>query len=190
MEKVSPPTPPHGDNSTLPPAFLPEKEKDLDSNLESPSRSTSHDASRLDPASLPNDTLHPTQSSHSAQLSLSSVVPVDIRVRALGVSVDTHPRNLHSADGLTNLFRPKPLAESRWRPLLDNVSADMDRGTLTAIIGGSGSGKTTMLNLMSGRMGDGGGRLRARGAATFNGGHLGGVRSAYVMQQEIGRAHV
>ncbi|OBT84548.1 hypothetical protein VE02_06800 [Pseudogymnoascus sp. 03VT05] len=185
MEKDSPPTPPHGDTSTPPPAFLPEKEKDLESNLESPSRSTSHEASRLDPTNFPKNALQPIQSSHSAQLSLSSVVPVDIRVRALGVSVDTHPRNLHSADGLTNLFRPKAPAESRWRPLLDNVSADMERGTLTAIIGGSGSGKTTMLNLMSGRMGDGGGRLRARGSATFNGGLLGGVRSAYVMQQDV-----
>ncbi|KFY21692.1 hypothetical protein V493_07191 [Pseudogymnoascus sp. VKM F-4281 (FW-2241)] len=182
MEKVSPPTPPPGDSSSPPPAFLSEKETELD--FESPSRGTSQEVSRLDPTSLP-DALDPIQSSHSAQLSLSSVVPVDIRVRALGVSVDTQPRNLHSADGLTNLFRRKPLVETRWRPLLDNVSADMERGTLTAIIGGSGSGKTTMLNLMSGRMGDGGGRLRARGVAMFNGGLLGGVRSAYVMQQDV-----
>ncbi|KFY96960.1 hypothetical protein V500_02253 [Pseudogymnoascus sp. VKM F-4518 (FW-2643)] len=110
MEKDAHP-PPHGDTSTPPPAFLSEKEKDLDSSLKTPSRSTSLEASRIDPTSLPSDALHPVQSAHSAQLSLSSVVPVDIRVRAIGVSVDTHPRNFHSADGFTNLFRAKPPAD-------------------------------------------------------------------------------
>ncbi|KFY05634.1 hypothetical protein V491_09080, partial [Pseudogymnoascus sp. VKM F-3775] len=81
MEKVPPPTPPHGDDSIPPAAFLLQKEKDLD--IESASRSTSHEASRLDHPRLQN-ALHPVQSAHSAQISLSSVVPVDIRVRALG----------------------------------------------------------------------------------------------------------
>jgi ABC-type multidrug transport system ATPase subunit len=60
----------------------------------------------------------------------------------------------------------------------------MQSGTLTAIIGGSGSGKTSLLNQMSGRMH--GNRLSVSGRTLFNGNEdASGVRSAYVIQQDI-----
>ncbi|KAG9230040.1 P-loop containing nucleoside triphosphate hydrolase protein [Amylocarpus encephaloides] len=60
----------------------------------------------------------------------------------------------------------------------------MQAGTLSAIIGGSGSGKTTMLNTMAERMTSG--RLSFEGSTTFNGTTgIKNVRSAYVMQQDV-----
>lgn len=35
--------------------------------------------------------------------------------------------------------------------LLNNISASFEPGTLTAIMGASGAGKTTMLNMLAGR---------------------------------------
>jgi ABC-type multidrug transport system ATPase subunit len=57
-------------------------------------------------------------------------------------------------------------------------------GTLTAILGGSGSGKTSLLNQMSGRMQ--GKRLSTSGRTYFNGSNdPTSIRSAYVIQQDI-----
>lgn len=125
--------------------------------------------------------LHKTNSNGN-EISLSEVEPVDICVRNLGARVDVYPRNL-TLDGIQNIIKPPPPGTEKWKTLLDNVSADFPRGTLTAIIGGSGSGKTTMLNIMSRRMMSG--RLETHGTASFNGKGLETVRSAYVMQQDI-----
>jgi ABC-type multidrug transport system ATPase subunit len=60
----------------------------------------------------------------------------------------------------------------------------MPSGTLTAILGGSGSGKTSLLNQMSGRMQ--GKRLSTSGRTYFNGSDdPTSIRSAYVIQQDI-----
>lgn len=128
--------------------------------------------------------LHPIHSTHTNHLSLSEVEPVNIAIRSLGCSVNLQPRNLYTVDGIKNLVLPgkKPQGD-KWKSLLSNVSADLPACSLTAIIGGSGSGKTTMLNILSARMS--GPLLRTQGTATFNGGSLEGVRSAYVMQQDI-----
>ena len=75
-----------------------------------------------------------------------------------------------------------PIALSKR--ILYSASASMPTGTLTAIIGGSGSGKTTMLNTMAERMTSG--RLTFGGTTTFNGMKgVNSIRSAYVMQQDI-----
>jgi len=173
------------------------KQKDLEFNTETAaSRRTSQDASPPDSASgaqacSKEYDLHPIYSTHSNHISLSEVEPVDICVRSLGVRVDIQPRNLYTPEGLKNSL-PTSVRDSlfsdseggeKWKSLLDNVSADMPRGTLTAIIGGSGSGKTTMLNIMAQRMASS--RLQPRGTTTFNGQKLENVRSAYVMQQDI-----
>ena len=65
----------------------------------------------------------------------------------------------------------------------------MPPGSLTAIIGGSGSGKTSLLNVMAGRM-EGGtaakGRLKISGSITFNEvPSIRRIQTAYVMQQDI-----
>lgn len=128
--------------------------------------------------------LQPIHSIHANHLSLSEVSPVDIGIRSLGCSVNLQPRNLYTVDGIKNLLLPSKAPKGdKWKSLLENVSADLPAGSLTAIIGGSGSGKTTMLNILSSRMS--GPLLRTSGTATFNGGTLEGVRSAYVMQQDI-----
>jgi ABC-type multidrug transport system ATPase subunit len=56
--------------------------------------------------------------------------------------------------------------------------------SLTAILGGSGSGKTSLLNVIAGRMR--GSRIRVSGSTTFNGqDDIDRIRSAYVMQQDV-----
>jgi ABC-type multidrug transport system ATPase subunit len=123
-------------------------------------------------------------STHANNLSLSDVDPVDVQVRDLAVTVDISP----SAFSLSN-YLPRKQSQNGTPPantkqILHSVSASMPAGTLTAIIGGSGSGKTTMLNSMAERMASG--RLSFVGTTTFNGMRgVNSVRSAYVMQQDV-----
>jgi ABC-type multidrug transport system ATPase subunit len=122
----------------------------------------------------------------SNHLSLSEVEPVDVQIRNLAVNVDISP----SAFSLENLRLRKRKQhqdgepEAERKQILHSVSASMPAGSLTAIIGGSGSGKTTMLNTMAERMTSS--RLAFGGTTTFNGMEgVNSVRSAYVMQQDV-----
>jgi phospholipid/cholesterol/gamma-HCH transport system ATP-binding protein len=45
------------------------------------------------------------------------------------------------------------------RPILKNLSLSIPRGKVTAILGGSGTGKTTILNIIGGRLKPAGGRV-------------------------------
>ncbi|KAH7091129.1 ABC transporter-like protein [Paraphoma chrysanthemicola] len=120
------------------------------------------------------------ESHHDNNISLHAVEPVSVRLEHLSVSVDEAP------NALGGLFAKKQDAPNRShvKTILDDVSAEMPSGTLTAIIGGSGSGKTSLLNQMSGRMQ--GKRLAASGRTLFNGAaDPSSVRSAYVIQQDI-----
>jgi ABC-type multidrug transport system ATPase subunit len=126
--------------------------------------------------------LQTLSSTHANYISLSDVDPVDVQVRGLAVTVDISP-----AFSLSN-FLPRKRKEgtptSTAKQILYSVSASIPAGTLTAIIGGSGSGKTTMLNTMAERMTSG--RLSFAGTTTFNGMKgVNSVRSAYVMQQDV-----
>ncbi|KAK8227206.1 ABC transporter-like protein [Phyllosticta capitalensis] len=119
-------------------------------------------------------------------ISLREVAPITVRVRNLTVVVDVSSSN--PASVVQRLFRRKGgnKSSAEWKPILDNISADMPSGSLTAIIGGSGSGKTTMLNVMSNRMG--GRRLEIKGQTLFNGqqkSHNVDSLSAYVTQQDV-----
>lgn len=122
----------------------------------------------------------------TAALSLAEVEPVDVQVRSLGVSVDTSPSILEPST-YPDLFRAKlgkGEAVQTTKYLLSSLDADLKPGTLTAIIGGSGSGKTTALNTIAERVASS--RLSQSGSITFNG--LEGVhhvRHAYVLQQDI-----
>lgn len=127
--------------------------------------------------------LHPFASHYSHQLSLSAVDPVDVRIRNLAVQVDVSP-SAFSLDSLRSLISKNVETKSETKIILHDVSADMPRGTLTAIIGGSGSGKTSMLNTISERMSSR--RLTISGMTTFNGQRgINTIRSAYVMQQDV-----
>ncbi|KAK9448298.1 P-loop containing nucleoside triphosphate hydrolase protein [Limtongia smithiae] len=70
------------------------------------------------------------------------------------------------------------------KTILDNVSLDVPCGSLMAIIGGSGSGKTSLLNAMADRVSSA--KMSVSGSITFNG-HTSvhRIRHAYVIQQDI-----
>lgn len=134
-------------------------------------------------ATKTQDKLHHLFTTHSNHLSLSDVEPVDVKVRNLSVTIDISP----SAFSIEKYFPRKQQdgeAQVYTKEILHSVSAEMPAGSLTAIIGGSGSGKTTMLNTLAERMASG--RLSTGGKITFN--DMEGVesiRSAYVMQQDV-----
>jgi ABC-type multidrug transport system ATPase subunit len=174
--------------------------KDLESGLYSSTNSTSSpkrysqlddhgDSAALQSIIIPQshtkecETLYPVTSTQSNHISLSEVQPVDIQVRSLGVDVDVSPSKL-SPEYWTGIFsRKSRIGGPHTKTILRDVDADMPQGSLSAIIGGSGSGKTTMLNTMAERMSSR--RLTTNGATTFNGQHFRSIRSAYVMQQDV-----
>ncbi|KAH7081670.1 ABC transporter-like protein [Paraphoma chrysanthemicola] len=137
--------------------------------------------SKAEPPQISSIRQVPTnESHHDNNISLHAVEPVSVRLEHLSVSVDESP------NALGGLFAKKKDAPNRShvKTILDDVSAEMPSGTLTAIIGGSGSGKTSLLNQMSGRMQ--GKRLASSGRTLFNGAaDPSSVRSAYVIQQDI-----
>ncbi|KAH7355578.1 ABC transporter-like protein [Pyrenochaeta sp. MPI-SDFR-AT-0127] len=123
-----------------------------------------------------------TNTSHGEgnTISLREVNPVSVRLENLSVSVDESPNAFARAFSK----QKTPPSHSHVKSILNDVSADMPCGTLTAIIGGSGSGKTSLLNQMSGRMK--GNRLSTTGRTLFNGiEDASKIRSAYVIQQDI-----
>jgi ABC-type multidrug transport system ATPase subunit len=127
--------------------------------------------------------LHPISTNYSNQISLSAVDPVDVRIRDLAVQVDVSPSPLSLASLLPRKRKINGEAETA-KTILHDVSANMPRGTLTAIMGGSGSGKTTMLNTMAECITSA--RLAISGSTTFNGQRgINNIRSAYVMQQDV-----
>ncbi|KAJ9201894.1 hypothetical protein DTO164E3_3332 [Paecilomyces variotii] len=117
-------------------------------------------------------------------LNFRAVNPVDVQVRNLSVLLDTVPPLWETPPPqLWNRLRGKPPPETA-KTILDGVNADMPSGSLTAIIGSSGSGKTSLLNVMARRMGSN--QLKISGATTFNGdADINHISSAYVMQQDI-----
>jgi ABC-type multidrug transport system ATPase subunit len=124
--------------------------------------------------------LSTSTSHHGNAISLHAVQPVSVRLEHLSVSVDEAP------NALARLFSKNkaPPSHSSVKTILDDISAEMPSGSLTAIIGGSGSGKTSLLNQMSGRMQ--GKRLATSGRTFFNGSeNATSIRSAYVIQQDI-----
>ncbi|PQE19330.1 ABC transporter protein [Rutstroemia sp. NJR-2017a BVV2] len=128
--------------------------------------------------------LQAISTTNSSPFSLSAVDPVNVQIRNLSVSVDISPSAFSIQKYLPRKKGQDGVATSTTKQILHSVSASMPVGTLTAIIGGSGSGKTTMLNTMAERMTSG--RLTIGGTTTFNGmSGVHSVRSAYVMQQDI-----
>ncbi|KAI9881182.1 MAG: hypothetical protein M1830_007160 [Pleopsidium flavum] len=116
-------------------------------------------------------------------ISFREIDPVDIQIRNLSVEVDVSPTGLTGLAGSMRT-RKRGSNDAKWKTILDDVSADLPKGSLTAILGGSGSGKTSFLNVTSHRMS--GSRLKTSGTILYNGGpELSSIRSAYVMQQDV-----
>jgi ABC-type multidrug transport system ATPase subunit len=131
-----------------------------------------------------DDNLHHLATAPSNQISLSDVDPVTIEVRNLSVTIDISPSTFSIEKYLSRKQPQDGITQAQTKEILHSVSGSMPAGSLTAIIGGSGSGKTTMLNTMAERMA--GNRLDIGGKITFNGMEgVNSVRSAYVMQQDV-----
>lgn len=110
-------------------------------------------------------------------LTFRAVEPVDIRVSHLSVTYEATPSPILSLVKKSSSNIPR-------KRILNDVSAHMPAGSLTAIIGSSGSGKTSLLNTVSRRVTSK--TLKVAGSTTFNGNEaLESVRSAYVMQQDV-----
>ncbi|KAK2734924.1 hypothetical protein FQN57_001421 [Myotisia sp. PD_48] len=126
--------------------------------------------------------------SSEPHFSLRAVQPVDVNVLSLAVRVDTTPSLWQSSpSSLWRRLGPSRKGRStnnNLKTVLDGVTACMPHGSLTAIIGGSGSGKTSFLNAVAGRVA--GGRTNISGVTLFNSvADINSVRSSYVMQQDV-----
>jgi ABC-type multidrug transport system ATPase subunit len=115
-------------------------------------------------------------------LSLRAVNPVDVNVTDLSLDINTAASAWEASQLWRRMRGQKP--EGTSKKVLNGVNAAMPSGSLTAIIGSSGSGKTSLLNLMAGRMSLS--RATVAGSTTFNGStDINSVRSAYVMQEDV-----
>ncbi|KAH6997467.1 P-loop containing nucleoside triphosphate hydrolase protein [Ilyonectria destructans] len=120
---------------------------------------------------------------HAQNISLDNVERVEINIRDLSVSVNTAPSWLKPGtyqDLLSAKFKTTPCTKQ----LLQSITTDLQPGKLTAIMGGSNSGKTTLLNTMAERVRSS--RLSQEGRILFNGAEgVLNIKHAYVMQQDI-----
>jgi len=84
---------------------------------------------------------------YSNEISFRSVAPVDIAIRRLTVTVE---KTMSAFKRLRSRLSEKKIDNNenenatQSKIILGGGSADLPRGTLTAIIGGSESGKTTL----------------------------------------------
>ncbi len=116
-------------------------------------------------------------------ISFRPIDPVDVRIRDLSVQVNVSPGGIATLGRFIRRSRSSHV-DVESKTILEDVSADLPSGSLTAIIGGSGSGKTSMLNVISQRMNSS--RLKISGSTSYNGrADLSSIRSAYVMQQDV-----
>lgn len=114
-------------------------------------------------------------------ISLRAVDPVDISVQQLSLEVDVSPPGFLAVKSFVH--RKNRPAKS-FKTILHEIDVFMPCGSLTAIIGGSGSGKTSMLNALAHKTG--GTRLKTSGSICYNGNsRISSIRSAYVMQHDI-----
>lgn len=155
---------------------------------------------------------------HRATISFSQVVPVDVRVRDLEVGVKAQASLGESTKKAFRISKKERVSQEDAadaekglgtsgqgrKTIIRGISADFPTGTLSAIIGGSGSGKvrtysllearnmrtdiyalqTTMLNILSHRMR--GSNLRVHGSVLYNGSpELSTITNAYVTQTDV-----
>ncbi|KAL8907211.1 MAG: hypothetical protein Q9171_005944 [Xanthocarpia ochracea] len=128
------------------------------------------------------DSTTPPAEDAENDLSFRAVEAVKVDVRNLSADIDV------SRGGIARFFasfkRGKDASIKNYKRILHNINADMPSGSLTAILGGSGSGKTTMLHALSHRIG--GSRLQITGNILYNASdRISSIRSAYVMQHDV-----
>ena len=128
------------------------------------------------------DSTTPPAEDAENDLSFRAVEAVTVHVRNLCADIDV------SRGGIARFFagfkRGKDASVKNYKRILYNINADMPSGSLTAILGGSGSGKTTMLHALSHRIG--GSRLHITGNILYNASErISSIRSAYVMQHDV-----
>lgn len=128
------------------------------------------------------DSTRPATEDTENDLSFRAVEAVTVQVQNLSANIDVSPGAL--AGLLAGCKRGKNDSPRDYKTILHDVTADMPSGSLTAILGGSGSGKTTMLHALSHRIG--GSRLQITGSILYNGSQrISSIRSAYVMQHDV-----
>ncbi|RJE20910.1 ABC transporter [Aspergillus sclerotialis] len=137
------------------------------------------------PDPIPDIAQDTDNQSNELNLSFRGVDPVDVSVNNLSLAVDTTPPIWETPPSQlwARIQRQNP---NPPKTVLDSIDASMPSGSLTAIIGSSGSGKTSLLNLMAGRMSVAGAKVS--GSTTFNGEtntDRDRIRTAYVMQEDV-----
>ena len=119
-------------------------------------------------------------------LSFRAVAPVNVLVQNLNVGINASSSSFHPLASFNGQRSDSSSTNNdNYKTILQNVNAYLPTGSVTAIIGSSGSGKTSVLNALAHRIG-GRGKLKAIGSILYNGSpKLSSVRSAYVMQQDV-----
>ncbi|KAM5492213.1 hypothetical protein MaudMau93_001516 [Microsporum audouinii] len=157
---------------------------DTMSPLEKEPSDPSLNTSETKPAAGEGETEVFTKLPSRSHLFLRAVQPIDVEVNDLGLHVDTTPSIFQNPAAAIWTRLSTSRHRATFKTVLDGVTASMPHGALTAIIGGSGSGKTSLLNVIAGRMGTS--RMKVTGAAKFNStGNIIGNLSAYLMQQDV-----
>jgi ABC-type multidrug transport system ATPase subunit len=117
-------------------------------------------------------------------LSFKRIQPASLQVRGLSVgakkSSSLRKRWFHKS----KKHDLEHGGKEETHTILHPTSFDVPSGKLMAIIGGSGSGKTTMLNVLAQRSVSKG-SLKQMGQVTYNGGSLDHIHNAYVIQQDV-----
>ncbi|KAK9457864.1 P-loop containing nucleoside triphosphate hydrolase protein [Dipodascopsis uninucleata] len=128
-------------------------------------------------------------------LSFNEVDPVDVSIRNLSLSVSSTTLKERLFKRRRKNTPPGPDYDQEQtvgfhdsndnsKMILDNISLDVPSGTVMAILGGSGSGKTSLLNVISNKMKSS--NMTVSGQVMFNGhSNIQRVRHAYVIQQDI-----
>ncbi|KAJ8100914.1 P-loop containing nucleoside triphosphate hydrolase protein [Lipomyces tetrasporus] len=149
---------------------------------------TEHDPPSSEGCDLSAVLTSPTIEQCGPKLSFNEVETVDISVRNLTVTIT--PATVVRIPGIRRKKKKlKPDdAEKGWsgveKKILDDISIDVPSGSVMAIIGGSGSGKTSLLNVLAHRMKSP--NLHINGSVIFNGhSNIRKIRHAYVLQQDI-----
>ncbi|KAK9486663.1 P-loop containing nucleoside triphosphate hydrolase protein [Lipomyces starkeyi] len=146
---------------------------------------TEYDAISSSTFKLPKVVTTTTIEQCGPKLSFNEVEAVYISVRGLTVTI-TPPSALGVLGIRTKLNHhngPKGRSQVE-KKILDDISVNVRSGSLMAIIGGSGSGKTSLLNVMANRMKSP--NLHINGSVIFNGHrNIHKIRHAYVLQQDI-----
>ena len=162
----------------------------IDLDLQDTTSTTSWTDDKMPPSLV---TVTKEAASSSQELSLRGVIPVYIRINNLTVTLPSkQPKQRNTTPAYYKDFfnpqavqsNPEPPVVISPKKILDGIDVHVASGTLTAILGASGSGKTSLLNSMSHRFSEK--HLSINGTILYNGDdRLASIRSTYVMQHDV-----